>query len=239
LRANLPVVIISCQVLQEPLRRLLPESLAQQATFMDYGLHETPRKSTGLLQEAIDAVAEPSLIVLGYGLCGNLIKGLQAGPHTLLIPRVDDCIPLLLGSYEAHQREFKSVPGTYYLNRGWLEAGSNPLQEYEAYVERYGEKKALYLMDVQYHNYDRLALVGYNQAELEQYRPQAQEVARFCERWDMRYEELLGSDGYVRQLVDLVQGWADGDHQLAVQADGDFVVVAPGGEVLQEQFVRW
>ncbi len=234
---RLPVVVIACQVLQDMLERLLPEALSRQVTFMDYGLHSVPQKMTGMLQQAIDAIDEPSLIVLGYGLCGNGLKELQAKKHTLLVPRTDDCIAILLGSYQAYVREFQAVPGTYYLTKGWLESGSNPLQEYEEYVPRYGEKRAMWVMDQQYQNYKRLALVTHSQTDMQKYRPQAQEVARFCERWGMRYEEILGSDAYVRRLVEAAQALGNGD-KPAEWLDDDFVVIPPGGEIRQDMFMR-
>jgi hypothetical protein len=204
--------------------------LADQVTFMDYGLHRIPQRMTLTLQEAIDDIAEPSLILLGYGLCGNGLRGLRAGQHTLLVPRVDDCIALLLGSYQAYMREFQATPGTYYLSKGWLESGSHPLKEYQEYLPKYGEKEATWIMDQQYQHYERLVLVAHSQDDLERYRPQALEVARFCQRWGMRYEEILGSDAYVRHFV-----------RLAVapeQVDGDFLMIPPGGEIRQEQFMR-
>jgi hypothetical protein len=225
-----PVVVLACQVLQDLLTRLLPEGVAHEITYMDYGLHRVPSNMTGTLQEAIDSVQTPSLVVLGYGLCGNGLRGLRAGQHTLLVPRVDDCIALLLGSYRTYIREFEAVPGTYYLSKGWLESGSHPLKEYREYVPKYGAKEAIWIMDQQYQHYERLVLVAHDQADLEAYRPQAQEVARFCERWGMRYEERLGSDQYVRRLVQVA---ADLD-----SADGDFLVIPPGGEIRQEQFMR-
>ena len=116
---GLPVVI-ACRVLQDVLERLLPEDLASQVTFMDYGLHRVPDKMTCTLQAALDGVQVPSLVVLGYGLCGNGLDGLRAGPHTLLAPRPDDCIATrsVLGSRRAYAREFQAVPGTYYLTKG-------------------------------------------------------------------------------------------------------------------------
>jgi len=63
-------------------------------------------------------------------LCGNGLNGIRAGQHILLIPRADDCIAILLGSYQVYKQEFQSAPGTYYLSKGWLESGSNPLSEY-------------------------------------------------------------------------------------------------------------
>jgi hypothetical protein len=233
----LPVVIIACKVLQDVLERLLPPGLTGSVSFMDYGLHRVPSKMTGTLQEVIDDIPEPSLVVLGYGLCGNGLKGIKAGPHTLLVPRTDDCIALLLGSYQAYMREFRAVPGTYYLTKGWLESGSNPLQEYEEYVPRYGEKEAMWIMDQQYQHYERLVLVARSEDDLEQYRPQAQAVAAFCERWGMRYEEILGSDQYVEQLVEAAAMLRNG-HQPPDRLDVDFVVIPPGGELRQDMFMR-
>jgi hypothetical protein len=232
---GLPVVVVSCQVLQEILARLMPEGLAREVIFMDYGLHRVPSKMTWQLQQALDSLSEPSLVVLGYGLCGNGLNGLRAGKHTLLVPRVDDCIALLLGSYRAYMREFSAVPGTYYLSKGWLESGSHPLKEYEEYVPRYGPEQAMWIMDQQYQHYERLALVAHSQADMEAYRPQAQEVARFCERWGMRYEEMLGSDVYVRRLAEVAEAIIQG---RPYEADNDFLVIPPGGEIRQDQFMR-
>jgi hypothetical protein len=198
---------------------------------MDYGLHRVPSNLTWTLQEAIDSIEEPSLVVLGYGLCGNGLDGIKAGKHTLLVPRADDCIAILLGSYRKYIQEFEETPGTYYLTKGWLESGSNPLQEYQEYVEKYGQESAAWIMDQQYRHYERLVFVAHNQQDLEKYRPQAQEVARYCERWGMRYQEILGSDGYVRRLIEVAA-------ELDKANYDDFVVILPGGETRQSQFIR-
>jgi hypothetical protein len=220
--AKLPVVVIACQVLQSMLEQMLPDDLAAQVTFMDYGLHRVPSKMTWNLQDAIDGVEEPSLVVLGYGLCGNGLNGIRAGVHTLLVPCTDDCIAILLGSRQAYVREFEAVPGTYYLSKGWLESGSHPLKEYEEYVEKYGPAEAEWIMDQQYQHYERLVLVAHNDAEMDKYRPR--------ERWGMRYQEILGSDDYVRRLVEVASALD--------RADGDFLVILPGGEISQNQFIR-
>ncbi len=225
-----PLTVIACKVLEDMLKTLLPQNLASQMTFMDYGLHRSPRQMTPTLQEAINGTREPSLVLLGYGLCGNGLVGIDAGKHTLLIPRVDDCIALLLGSHEAYVREFEAEPGTYYLSKGWLESGSHPLKEFKEYREQYGPKEAAWIMDQQYRNYKRLALVTHSRPEMEQYRSQARAVAQYCEQWGMRYEEILGSDAYVRRMVEAA---------LSIdRADSDFVVIPPGGRIRQEQFIR-
>jgi hypothetical protein len=227
---KLPIVILACRVLQTLLERLLPAGVADRVSFLDYGLHRVPARLTWELQAAIDSIETPSLVVLGYGLCGNGLDGLRAGKHTLLAPRADDCIAILLGSYRAYMQAFESEPGTYYLSKGWLESGSHPLKEYQEYVPKYGAEDAMWIMDQQYQHYEKLVLVVHNEEELAQYRPQALEVARFCERWGMRYEEVIGSDAYVRRLVATVIA--------PDQIGDDFLLVPPGGTLRQEQYLR-
>lgn len=227
---GLPIVIVACQVFQGVLERHLPQDLQDRVIYNKYGLHQIPGRIKLTLQEQIDAIEVPSLIVLGYGLCGSGLVGLESNHHTLLIPCVDDCITVMLGSHEAYMQQFGSVPGTFYLSKGWLESGSQPLTEYQDCVEKYGEDNAKWIMDQQYQNYRRLAFVAHNQQDLDEYRPQAKEVARFCGRWDMEYEEILGSDRYVRKLVEVAL-----DPSIA---DEDFVIISPGGVVCLEQFLR-
>jgi len=197
----LPVVVIACKVFQNFIEAYLPDDLAGEITFLDYGLHAVPRNLKNMLQAQIDSISESSLVVLGYGLCGNGLHGIKAGVHTLLAPRIDDCIAVFLGSYAAYQKEFNDAPGTYYLSKGWLESGSNPLVEYRKYVEKYGESQAQWLMDTQYRNYRRLALVAHEPGDLEKYRPLAREVAEYCAQWGVRYEEILA-------LTNMCAGWA-------------------------------
>jgi len=228
--SNIPVVVMACRVFENWLEHMLPEELTKDVTFFDFALHEVPKKLHETLQETIESIQQPSLIVLGYGLCGNGLHEIQAGKHTLLIPRTDDCIAIILGSYQAYRREFDKVPATYYLSKGWLEGGSTPLQEHQGLVEKYGQEKADWLMDYQYRNYKRLVLIAQSARELERYRPAAQEVARYCERWGIRYEELIGSDAMLIRLVEIA---TDLD-----QLDEEFIVVPPGSELTQDKFFR-
>jgi hypothetical protein len=232
-----PIVLVACKVLASALERLLPADLATEVRFLEYGLHRVPVKLTNALQEALDEIEQPSLVVLGYGLCGNGLKDIRAGRHTLLVPRTDDCIAILLGSYRAYMRQFGAEPGTYYLTKGWLESGSHPLKEYQEYLPKYGEEQTLWLLDQQYQHYSRVALVASTEEEMAAYREQAQEVARFCERWGMRYEEVLGSDDYVRRLIETATALRR-DSSGTIDAAPDFLVIPPGGQIRQEMFMR-
>ncbi len=227
---QLPVILLACAVFKNLLENMLPEELAAEVTFLDYGLHSIPKNLKVAMQEALDAIEEPSLIVLGYGLCGNGLDGIQAGKHTLLIPRTDDCIAIFLGSYTAYRREFDEKPGTYYLTKGWLESGSDPLREYENMIEKYGQETADWLMDTQYQHYKRLVFIAHSQADIDEYAPRARQVGEYMAQWGVRYEETTGSDLYLRQLAQ-----TSGNLE---NANEDFLVIYPGGELKQNMFLR-
>lgn len=233
----IPIVVVTCKVLAAALERVLPETFAAEVRYLDYGLHRVPVKLTDAVQEAVSAIEQPSLVVLGYGLCGNGLRGIRSGVHTLLVPRTDDCIAILLGSYKSYMRQFSATPGTYYLTKGWLESGSHPLKEYHEYLPKYGPETTLWLLDQQYANYERIALVASNPEEMAAYREQALEVARFCERWHMRYEEVTGSDDYVRRLVETASALRAGT-LTPDSVPADFLLIPPGAEIRQEMFMR-
>ncbi|MBN2145930.1 MAG: DUF1638 domain-containing protein [Anaerolineales bacterium] len=227
---NTPIIVIACRVFQNWLENILPVDMVSEITFFDYALHQVPQNLRQTIQSAIDSIEQPSLIILGYGLCGNGLHEINSGKHTLLIPRTDDCIAIILGSYQSYRREFAKEPATYYLSKGWLEGGSTPLGEYHEYVRKYGAQKAEWLMDYQYRNYKRLVLIAQNSQDLEEQRPAALEVAEYCQRWGLRYDEIIGADSMLRQLFEIAAGSA--------QIGDDFLLVPPGSTLTQNHFIR-
>src|SRR3989304_136150 len=99
--------------------------------FLEQQLHNTPDIMRKRLQEEIDKIDENyKNIILGYGLCSNGVAGLISKKHKIIIPKVDDCISLFLGSRERYLEEFKKDPATYYLCKGWIEHGGDPYRGY-------------------------------------------------------------------------------------------------------------
>jgi hypothetical protein len=226
---NRPTVIIACRVMQEHLQKLLPDETP--VTYLEITLHNTPKKLAAALQHEIDCVAQPSNIIIGYGLCGNGLLGIKSGPHTLIIPRTHDCVAIFLGSHQRYVQRFFANPNTYYLTRGWLEARDEPLQDYLDYVRDYDEETADYLVEMKYRHYRKLCMVGFSQQELEECRPMASRVAEFCgKRWNMEYEEIVGSTSMLETLIGLPES-PDADN-------AEFVVLEPGREIQVEMFLR-
>jgi hypothetical protein len=207
----------------EEMLPLLPDDVSAQV--LDFGLHINPANLKNALQDAIDAAAADGAetVILGYGLCSMAVLGLRANGCTLVVPRVDDCISIFLGSGQAYKEQASKEPGTYYLTKGWLEVGDTPFDDYDRLEAKYGARKAEWVIREMIKHYTRLALIDTGrQADLARYRELARVLA---ERWDLRFEEIQGSDALVRQM--LFGPW-----------DGDFVVVPPGGTIRYEDFFR-
>jgi hypothetical protein len=222
--ANLPVVFLACKVFEG----IVNGEGDVENVFLDYGLHTFPKQLKKGVQEQIDSIQKPSIIVLGYGLCGNGLDEIYAGIHTLVIPKADDCVAIFMGSRQRYLDQFHENPGTYYLTKGWFEVGSDPLSEYEKLVEKYGADTAEYLMDTQFQHYKRLVFVAHSQVDLDAYRPRALEVAAYCERFGMEYSEYLGSEVFIHQIAEVLEK----QHKFP----SEFIVVEPGDTLRQEMF---
>jgi len=212
-------LVMACATVIEELRPLLPPGMAHQV--FDFGLHVNPQNLRHTLQAAIEAVDEQyGTILLGYGLCSLAIVGLKARHARLVVPRVDDCIAIFLGSTAAYRRQARSEPGTYYLTKGWIEAGDTPFEEHEALIRKYGRERATRMTQLLLKNYRRLAFIDTGQYEIERYRAYAKTKA---EAFGLRFEEIEGSPSLVRKMVS--GPW-----------DDEFVVVAPGETVRYTDF---
>ena len=213
------VRIIACAVVIEEMLPLLRRGISCQA--MVSGLHINPVKLKQALQDAITASAcEADVQVLGYGLCAQAVIGLQAADCPLIIPRVDDCIALFLGSREAYNRQHRAEPGTYYLTRGWIETGIHVFNEYDRMLARYGSQKTEQLMQLMLRNYTRLAFIDTGQDRIEKYRIYSRSIAG---KFGLRYEELQGSDTLMHKM--LYGPW-----------DDDFIIIPPGAVLTYQHY---
>ena len=223
------LLLIGCEILLRELCDAIVHS-PQRVTvqFMPKGLHDLGGEELRRrLQEVIDAVdaTDYDAIVLGYGLCGNGLDGLQARKLPLVIPRAHDCITLLLGSRSTFGKHFTANPGTYYRSVGWVERGESIQQQLtgmgfhhaslESLIARYGECNGHYLYE-EYRryeqNYSRLVYIENglepDACAIDSARTEAQEK-------DWSFEIIPGELTLFRRL--LAGAW-----------DEDFLIVPPG-----------
>ncbi len=213
--------IIACATVIEEMLPHLPPGVSYEV--LDFGLHIRPENLRSALQQAIDAASETAATtILGYGLCSQAVVGLTATGCTLVVPRVDDCIAIFLGSDGAYREQQRAEPGSYYLTKGWIEVSDTLLDEYERTVEVYGQKRADRMMQLMLKNYTRLAFIDTGQHEQERYREYARRAAQ---RLGLRYEEIPGCDALVIKMLN--GPW-----------DDEFVVARPGETITYLDFKR-
>lgn len=211
--------VIACATVIEEMLPLLPPGVTHQV--LDFGLHVDPQRLKRTLQDAIDQSAlTADEIILGYGSCSMAVMGLRARNCTLIVPRVDDCIAIFLGSSAAYKQQAHAEPGTYYLTKGWIEVGDTPFAEYVRLLQQYGPEKADRLIRQMLKHYTRLALIDTGQHDIERYRVYAQRLAA---RFDLRFEEIPGSTALIRKM--LYGPW-----------DEDFMLIPPGETIRFEHF---
>jgi hypothetical protein len=214
-------LVIACATVIEEMRPFLPETVPAET--LDFGLHLRPQELKKSLQEKIDQASQHAdVLLLGYGLCSMAVVGLRSTTAHLVIPRVDDCIAIFLGSGDAYKEQANQEPGTYYLTKGWIEVGDTPFQEYHRLVEKYGEDKARRMIQLMLKNYTRLGFINTGQYEIERYREYARKTA---DEFSLRFEEIDGSPALVKKMV--FGPW-----------DEEFIVVAPGETVQYTDFVQ-
>ncbi|HOX56304.1 MAG TPA: DUF1638 domain-containing protein [Candidatus Paceibacterota bacterium] len=210
--------------------------------FLTQGYHDIPGTGRTEIQKRIDAApaGRYDAILLGYGLCSNILTGLTTAHTPLVIPRAHDCITFFLGSKERYRECFDSKPGTYYYTSGWLEcarrrgqqgpiwggaslpAGANTgiKAAYEEWVKKYGEDQASYLMEEMNRwteSYSHGILIDFDFVKHLRLCEQVQEICR--ERgWD--YEEIQGDLGLFHKLLE--GEWPE----------ADFLIVRPGQKVI-------
>jgi hypothetical protein len=233
--------LISCEVLFREMCAVVARSPHQiDVEFLPKGLHDLAgARMRDRIQERIDAtdVARYDAILLGYGLCGNGALGIAARRIPIVMPRVHDCIALLMGSRQRYQQYFDSHSGVYFRSPGWLERGEDLDQsklernrfrtgvglKLEELIARYGEDDGRYVYEqltAYQHTYRQLTYIQTGVEQDNSFEQRTRDEAR-TRGW--QFESLQGSLTLFERLVN--GNWS---------AD-DFLTVPPGA-VVQRRF---
>jgi hypothetical protein len=217
-------ILIACEVVAKEMGCRVPKNLP--LLVLDPALHVHPDRLRKAIQDVIDQEERQyGTLLLGYGLCSRAVEGLLSNHATMIMPRVDDCIGVFLGSKAAHVDQIRKEPGSFFLSKGWIDAGSTPFEEYAYMVKRFGQKRADRLISELLHNYTRLAFIETDCGkDASVYRAYAREKAS---RFGLKYEEITG----VASLFDRLM-----KAEIRNGACNEFLVVPPGNEITYDMF---
>ena len=214
--------LIACEVFRDEFEAVCPPEMP--CTYLEQGLHRTPGKMPAAIQAVVDGLpADTETVILGYGLCSNGVVGVAARQAPIVLPKVHDCIAVLLGSVARYEAEMDACAGTYYITPGWVKYGTTSLSAYkDEYLPKYGEEDARYVVEECLKHYTRIAFIDHGVGDVALGRAHAKE---FAETFGKRYEEIPGDLDYLRRLV---SGPWDG---------GDFLTIPPGTTIDQAPFL--
>lgn len=193
------VKLIACEVMKEELLAASADNpKVPDFEFVPQGLHSHPEKLNQELQGRLAGTRGYSRVVLAFGLCGGGARNLRAGDFTLTIPRVHDCVTLLLGSKARFDELRQEEPGTLYLSAGWVKGEAPVISEFARTAAKYGEKKAISLLKRIYNAYRRVLFISTGSGQEAEHIERSLEVARVL---DLAHEHAVWDAGFVRRLV--------------------------------------
>ncbi len=212
-------VILACQTMKDELQLVMQDSgINYPVVYLESGLHNSPENLREKVQEQVNTI-DAAVILLVFGCCGKGLVGIKSTRAKLIIPRIDDCITLLLGSTE-NRRSIPNEISTYFVTKGWLDPEGNVMWSYLSWVKRYGEQKAIRLTKKMLANYTRFLIIDTGAYNIENILPKIRDS---CEKFNMDYDITPGS---LRLLHLLLTGpWGS-----------EFIILNPGQETLASDF---
>lgn len=191
-------IIVACKTLENELNAAMAASdCSYEIKWIESGLHNVPKKLHNKLQDTLDQCTGYDTVLLVMGFCGNSVAEIRTHGFTLVMPRVDDCISLLLDS-DKHRMKQSAGGSTYFLTEGWLEGERNIWKEYEYTTDKYGAKLGQEIFDSMFHNYRNLALIDTGCFDMANAIKEAQKIAR---KLDLNYIQLPGTIEYLKELL--------------------------------------
>ena len=199
-------VILACNTIRAELEKAAADTgCPYPFAWVESGLHLKPESLRGRLQEELDCLNHADRVILGFGFCGHAVAGLISRDYELIIPKVDDCITLLLGSRQNRERCCDSG-GVYFLTKGWLEGETNLWTEYQAVLARFGPASTEKIYRRMLAHYQFLGLIDTGAYAVDLLLPEVNTIAATLH---LKTRVLTGSDLYLKKL--LTGPWNDGD----------------------------
>jgi hypothetical protein len=212
---TMSLLLLACNTIREEICAVAQNLRTDMPMiFIESGLHIFPEMLRERLQAEINGTGkEVSHILVGFGFCGNALVGLRSADKTLVVPKVDDCITLLLGSI-ARRMEINR-DGAYFLTRGWIDNGITIWHEYQRCLKQYGQKKTRIIMQSMLGHYRRLVLLETGLPDGGNWRETAEAMAS---AFSLEKVEITGTYTLIEKL--LSRTW-----------DEEFLVIKPGTEI--------
>jgi hypothetical protein len=185
--------------------------------FIPRETHLISNKLREHVQSMIDTIENVDYILLPMGRCGNATLGLVSPKASLVLPKCNDCIDLLLSGERLRPERPQYA---YFLTDSWLGSPVSIDTEYHYTLNKYGDETGTEVLRMIYKNYKYFTLVDTDSYDLEATGEKIMPLARMI---GMEVNRMNGPCGVLRKMARL-------------EFDGDFTIIPPGEPVGENHF---
>ena len=192
------IKILACRNLEAEVR------LAMRRSGCTYPLevlaennHDVPKLLRQRIQERLDEIQDADRVLLAFTACGGAITGLRSGNFELVIPRVDDCLSLLLGSMERRRAVLEGGFGIF-LTKAWLDHERSMPAELRRIYEKYPPERAQKIVKAMYGHFDSLNVIDTGAYDVAQILPRTEELAKML---GLEHRIVPGTLSYLEELL--------------------------------------
>ena len=190
-------VVVACETIKEELLASMEKAgVSYPVEYIESGLHERPKKLAKISQELLDSL-DADRVLMSLGQCGNAMIGIKAANFQLILPKVDDCLSLIIGS-TAKKTKLSHDDRAFFMTEGWLKGESTIMSQFAQSVEKYGEDTALSILEMMYANYETIGLVDTGIGDMEELYERTEHIADLLGLTRKQYQ---GTTAYIEELL--------------------------------------
>lgn len=217
------IAVLACKTIEDEV--MYAESIVKSGydIYTIESQHNHPDKFRVAIQSELDKLNGYRRVLLAFGFCGNTVAGLKTHSFEMIIPRVDDCISLMLGSRKKREEVCKDHE-CIFLTKGWLDSEANIWSEYQHALKKYGPQRAKKVMKMLYSHTDMLSLIDTKAYNINEIMDKSQQIAA---TFELEFNIIPGTTVYIKNL--LTRPWDE----------KKFVVIPPDSVVSIEQLTYY
>lgn len=198
-------VILCCASLEKEVRLAMArKEISYPLHILTDNNHDVPNRLREAIQRELDGIRDADRVLMAFGTCGGAMVGLRTGNFQLILPRVDDCLSLLMGSMEQRYAALQGGFGIF-LTESWLSSSRGMENELERIRRVYPPKRAETIIRLMYRNFDSLNVIDTGAYPVESILPRTQALA---EQLHLTHRVVPGDSRYLETL--LVGPWDAG-----------------------------
>lgn len=189
---------------------------------LDRSLHEYPAKMRARIMEAMETLPDRvENVLVSMGLCGGSWDNVEVS-RCVVIPKVDDCITLLLHTDDTPHLDLKQAGHMYLSNCDDEDYSISGMKR--RLCEKYGQKSADFIFDSWFQSYTHADVIdtGLYDCYSEGYVASARKNAELIR---CKLDYVKGSNRILEKLV-------------AGRWDEQFLVIEPGNMITTQSFLQ-